>query len=196
MDWYKLKSLTELELFNRTRVRFLWKVFSSAEINARSIFAHKYPQASTTRCSFIQLSELEECRVTAFVQGSTRQHMVQTRVLPNKGPILYPLCHCATVQRQVLQRRIKTTDGDVYLGRNAERPGMQLVKRKQGLEGEGQRLVRVSGLSASMCRCVRRDSLQTVVIQQRCTFPRDKEREIGTRRGCWTPRHLASHCVR
>ena len=60
------------------------------------------------------------------------------------------------MRRQILERRIKTTDGVMYLVRHAERPGMQMVKRKQRLEGEEQRLVPVIGLSASMRRCFRR----------------------------------------
>jgi len=39
----------------------IWEVSSHAEINARLSFVHYYPPVSTTRYSFIQLRELEQC---------------------------------------------------------------------------------------------------------------------------------------
>ena len=50
---------------------------------------YEYPPLSIARYSFIQLSELEQCRVEQFAQAFTRLHRIQTWVLVVESPNLY-----------------------------------------------------------------------------------------------------------
>ena len=52
---------------------------------------HKYPPVSTTRYSFIQLSELEQYRVNKLAQGLTLQHRIRAQVFL----VERPKHHCA-----------------------------------------------------------------------------------------------------
>ena len=73
--------------FNRTLSRLLCGTSSYAAINTPRIFLQRHPPC-TARYSFIQLSELEQHRVNELVEGSTRQHMIRTRVLFMESPQL------------------------------------------------------------------------------------------------------------
>ena len=55
-------------------------------INAEGC-SYTYPPLSIARYSFIQLSELEQCRVKTTL---TPQHRIRTRVLEVESPKLYP----------------------------------------------------------------------------------------------------------
>ena len=57
---------------NRTLPRLFWEASSHATINARTS-SYTYQPLSLARCMFIQLSELEQCRVTNLAQESIRQ---------------------------------------------------------------------------------------------------------------------------
>ena len=67
-------------LFNETPSQPLWKVPTTLQL-MREGFSYKYPPVSIARYSFIQLSELEQCRMNIFAQGLTPQHRLRTRVL-------------------------------------------------------------------------------------------------------------------
>ena len=54
-------SLTDL--FSQTPSRLLWEAFSHVQQLMREGRSHTYPSLSIARYSFIQLSELEQCRV-------------------------------------------------------------------------------------------------------------------------------------
>ena len=60
---------------------FLGIIQPSATINARM---------SIARYSYIQLSELEQCRMIKHPQDFTLQHKIRTRVLLIESPKLYP----------------------------------------------------------------------------------------------------------
>ena len=60
---------------------FLGSIQPSATINARM---------SIARYSYIQLSELEQCRMIKHPQDFTLQHKIRTRVLLIESPKLYP----------------------------------------------------------------------------------------------------------
>ena len=64
------------DVFNLTPSRLLWETSSHAAVNAQRLFIYKYPPMSIARYSFIQLSELEQCRVKELAQGFTRQHRI------------------------------------------------------------------------------------------------------------------------
>ena len=77
------------DLFNRRPSWLLWEAFSHAAI-LRRLLVHKYSSLSIARYSFIQLSELEQCRVKKLAQGFTWQHRIRTWVLLVESPMLYP----------------------------------------------------------------------------------------------------------
>ena len=49
------------------------------------------------RYSFIQLSEVEQCRVNNLPKVLTPQHRIRTRILLVESTKLYPLSHCTQV---------------------------------------------------------------------------------------------------
>ena len=61
------------DVVNQTPSRLLWEASSHAAINMQRIFVYKYPLLSIAMYSFIQLSELVQCRVNEYSQGSTQQ---------------------------------------------------------------------------------------------------------------------------
>ena len=52
--------------------------------------SYTYPPLSVVRHSFIQLSELDQCRVKNLPKVLTPQHRIRTRVLLVESPKLYP----------------------------------------------------------------------------------------------------------
>ena len=60
-------SLTDL--FNQTPSRLLWEASSHMLQLMREGCSYTYPPLSIARYSFIQLSDLEQCRVTKLAQG-------------------------------------------------------------------------------------------------------------------------------
>ena len=52
--------------------------------------SYTYPPLSIARYSFIQLSELEQCRVKKLAQGFNTAARIRTRVLVVESPKLYP----------------------------------------------------------------------------------------------------------
>ena len=61
-----------------------------ATINARRLLVHTYPPLSIASYSFIQLSELERCRVKKTCpKFLTPQHRIRTQVLVVESPMLY-----------------------------------------------------------------------------------------------------------
>ena len=71
----------------------LWKAFSHSAINAQRLHTHKSQPLFIAMSSILHLSKLEQRRVIKLVQGSTWQHMIQTRHLSNESPTFHPLCH-------------------------------------------------------------------------------------------------------
>ena len=59
----------------------------------KTIYVHEYPPLPIIRYSLIQLSELEQCRMSELAKGSTQQHRFRTRDLSFENPKLLPLSH-------------------------------------------------------------------------------------------------------
>ena len=77
-------SLTDL--FTQTPSRLLWEASSHMLQLMREGCSYTYPPLSIARYSFIQLRELEQCRVKKLL---TPQHRIQTWVLVVESPKLY-----------------------------------------------------------------------------------------------------------
>ena len=82
-------SLTEL--FIQTPCRLLWEASSHMLQLMREGCSYTYPQLSIARYSFIQLSELELCRVKKIAKVLTPQHRIRNQVLVVESPKFYPL---------------------------------------------------------------------------------------------------------
>ena len=82
-------SLTDL--FTQTPSQLLWEASSHMLQLMREGCSYTYPPLSLARYSFIQLSELEQCRVEKNLpKVLTQQHRIRTRVLGVESPKLYP----------------------------------------------------------------------------------------------------------
>ena len=81
-------SLTDL--FTQTPSRLLWEASSHMLQLMREGCSYTYPPLSIVRYSFIQLSELEQCRVKKLAQGFNAAARIRTRVLVVESPKLYP----------------------------------------------------------------------------------------------------------
>ena len=78
------------DLLNQTPSLLLWEAFSHVVINSQKLLVHIYSPLSIAMYSFLQLSELGQCRVKKLAQGFTRQHRIRTQVLLVKSLMLYP----------------------------------------------------------------------------------------------------------
>ena len=76
-------------LFTQTPSRLLWEASSHMLQLMREGCSYTYPPLSIVRYSFIQLSELEQCRVKKLAQGFNTAARIRTRVLA------LPLSHSA-----------------------------------------------------------------------------------------------------
>ena len=65
---------------NQTLSQLLWQASGYGAIIARRLLVCKFPPLSTARYSFMQLTEMERCRVTKTLR-LTSQHMIRTRGL-------------------------------------------------------------------------------------------------------------------
>ena len=81
-------SLTDL--FTQTPSRLLWEASSHMLQLMREGCSYTYPPLSIARYSFIQLSELEQCRVKKLAQGFNAAARIRTRLLVVESPKLYP----------------------------------------------------------------------------------------------------------
>ena len=81
-------SLTDL--FTQTPSRLLWEASSHMLQLMRKGCSYTYPPLSIVRYSFIQLSELEQCRVKKLAQGFNTAARIRTWVLVVESPKLYP----------------------------------------------------------------------------------------------------------
>ena len=81
-------SLTDL--FTQTPSRLLWEASSHMLQLMREGCSYTYPPLSIVRYSFIQLSELEQCRVKKLAQGFNTAARIRTRVLIVDSPKPYP----------------------------------------------------------------------------------------------------------
>ena len=68
-----LHSTSLADLFNQSSPQLLLKHPATLQL-MREGYSYKYPPLSIARYSFIQLSELEQCRVKILFQGSTNSH--------------------------------------------------------------------------------------------------------------------------
>ena len=85
-DCSKLFILYSLaNLFNWTQSWLLWENSATTAINSWRLLAHIY----SPLYSFIQLSELEQCRVKQFAQGFTQQHRIRIWVVLVEILLLY-----------------------------------------------------------------------------------------------------------
>ena len=75
------------DLFTQTPSRLLWEASSHMLQLMREGCSYTYPPLSIARYSFIQLSELEQCRVKKLAQGFNTATRIRTRALS--------LSHCA-----------------------------------------------------------------------------------------------------
>ena len=82
-------SLTDL--FTQTPSQLLWEASSHMLQLMREGCSYTYPPLSIVRYSFIQLSELEHCRVKKLAQGFNTAARIRTQVLVVESPKLYPL---------------------------------------------------------------------------------------------------------
>ena len=84
-------SFTSLtDLFTQTPSRLLWDASSHMLQLMREGCSYTYPSLSIARYSFIQLSELEQCRVKKLAQGFNTAARIRTRVLVVESLMLYP----------------------------------------------------------------------------------------------------------
>ena len=98
-------------------------------INLRRLLVHKYSPLSIARYSFIQLSELEQCRVKKLARGfNTAAQDSNPGSLSRESEAL-PLSHC-TLKVEVLlvlQVEIKTTNEQL------QKSGLSLMAKGQEL---------------------------------------------------------------
>ena len=81
-------SLTDL--FTQTPSRLLWEASSHMLQLMREGYSYTYPPLCIARYSFIQLGELEQCRVKKPAQGFNTAARIRTRVLIVESPKHYP----------------------------------------------------------------------------------------------------------
>ncbi|KAK2185279.1 hypothetical protein NP493_241g06051 [Ridgeia piscesae] len=77
-------------LFTQTPSRLLGEASSHMLKLMREGCSYTYPPLSIARYSFIQLSELEQCRVNKIAQVLTPQDRIRTQVLVVESPKFYP----------------------------------------------------------------------------------------------------------
>ena len=80
-------SLTDL--FTQIPSRLLWEASSHMLQLMRGGCSYTYPPLSIARYSFIQLSELEQCRVKKLTQCFNTAARIRTRVILVESPKLY-----------------------------------------------------------------------------------------------------------
>ena len=78
------------DLFTQTPSQLLWEASSHMLQLMREGCAYTYPPLSIARYSFIQPSELEQCRVNKLPKVFTLKHRIRTQVLVVESPKLYP----------------------------------------------------------------------------------------------------------
>ena len=88
----RFTSLTDL--LTQTPSRLLWEASSHMLQLMRDGCSYTYPPLSIARYSFIQLSELEQCRVKKLAQGFNTAARIRTQVLVVESEVL-TLSHCA-----------------------------------------------------------------------------------------------------
>ena len=97
-------SLTDL--FTQTTSRLLWEAASSHMLQLMQGCSYTYPPLSIARYAFIQLSELEQCRVKKLAQGFNTAAQDS-----NPGPLsreseALPLSHCALCSPRSLTLKV------------------------------------------------------------------------------------------
>ena len=86
---------TLTDLFTQTPSRLLWEASSHMLQLMCEGYSYTYPPLSIARYSFIQLSELEQCRVKKLAQGfNTAAQDLNPGSLSRESRAL-PLSHCA-----------------------------------------------------------------------------------------------------
>ena len=85
-------SLTDL--FTQTPSRFLWQASSHMLQLMREGCSHTYPPLSITRYSFIQLSELEQCRVKNLAHSFNTAAQDSNLGSRSRESEALPLSHC------------------------------------------------------------------------------------------------------
>ena len=89
-------SLTDL--FTQTPSRLLWEASRHMLQLMREDCSYTYPPLSIARYSFIQLSELEQCRVKKLVQGFNTAAQDSNPGSRSRESEALPLSHCALLQ--------------------------------------------------------------------------------------------------
>ena len=86
-------SLTDL--FTQTPSRLLWEASSHMLQLMREGCSYTYPPLPVARYSFIQLSELEQCRVKKLAQGFNTAAQDSSPGSRSRESEVLPLSHCA-----------------------------------------------------------------------------------------------------
>ena len=99
-------SLTDL--FNQTPSQILWEASSHMLQLKREGCSYTYPPLSIVNYSFIQLSELEQCRVKKLAQGFNTLAQDSNPGSRKQESKALPLSHCALLNTCVLYYIIST----------------------------------------------------------------------------------------
>ena len=97
-------SLTDL--FNQTPSRFLWEASSHMLQLMHEGYSYIYPPLSIARYSFIQMSELEQCRVKKIAQGFNTATQDSNPGSRSRESEALPLSHCAQILTFISWRNI------------------------------------------------------------------------------------------
>ena len=101
LDFTSLSSLTDL--FNQTPSQLLWEASSHMLQLMREGCSYTYPPLSIARYSFIQLSELEQCRVKNLAHGFNTTAQDSSPGSLSWGSEVLPLSHCTLLEVTVWQ---------------------------------------------------------------------------------------------
>ena len=86
---------SQTDLFNQTPSRLLWEASSHMLQLMREGCSYTYPPLSIARYSYIQLSELEQCRVKNLAQGFNTAAQDSNPGSRSRESEALPQSHCA-----------------------------------------------------------------------------------------------------
>ena len=99
-----------IDLFTRTPSRLLWEASSHMLQLMREGCSYTYPLLSIARYSFIQLSELEQCRVTKLAQGFNTAAQDLNLGSRSRESEALPLSHCALLHYMLFHIDNRTSE--------------------------------------------------------------------------------------
>ena len=86
---------SQTDMFTQTPFRLLWEASSHVLQLMREGCSYTYPPLSIVRHSFMQLSELEQCRVKKLAQGFNTASQDSNPGSRSRESEALPLSHCA-----------------------------------------------------------------------------------------------------